>query len=255
MKDGALDVYRLFPKRELKERHPFVFRSQRTGAGPSLEELKRGDYTHFPYERWRGATPPKKFGRIPILWDRAPQPDGTRLVAMASGTAEVMQEAKLQKLLETYGQLTLTYSKQGVSFTCPRRFRLTERPTMIFVNDPATGDMDVTIAVLGKQDAKFFAAVLEGLKAGVRVETIVEETEITEQIGDTEVPGKRIVYVRKGEKGKRVLRFVPFRDSYAVIVGSTLREDAVQHPKLQSILRSIKIEETPPAKKEAEKLD
>ena len=126
---------------------------------------------------------------------------------------------------------------------------------MIFVNDPATGDMDVTIAVLGRQDAKFFAAVLEGLKAGVRVETIVEETEITEQVGDTEVPGKRIVYVRKGEKEKRVLRFVPFRDAYAVIVGSTLREDAVQHPTLQSILRSIEIEETPPAKKEAGKLD
>ena len=132
---------------------------------------------------------------------------------------------------------------------------------MIFVNDPATGDMDVTIGVLGKQNAEFFAVVLEGLKQGVQVETVVEEAGITEQIGDAKVPGKRIVYVRKGEKKKRVLRFVPFRDSYAVIVGTTLKEDAVLHPKLQAILRSIKIEgkpkieEKPPPKKEAEDFD
>ena len=256
-KDGALHVYRLYEVGDITDKRLSVFRSARTGIGPSLKEVKKGDYTHFPYERYKGAKPPPKgaLEAIPLIWDRVASPRGQRLVGYNGGSVELVPEAQLLALLEKHGQLTSTYAKAGLSFVCPRYLKIGEKPPAIFVDDPATGDKDLVIMNFGKQNKLFFAGVIEGLKKGLRAETIVEETEIKEQIGDAEVAGRKIVYIRKGEKRKRILRFVIYRDSLVVLVSTTLKNDALRHAELQPILRSIKIEETPPPKEEETEFD
>jgi hypothetical protein len=179
---------------------------------------------------------------------------------MASGAAVVMQEAKLQDLLRVHGQLTLTYSKRGVSFAYPRRFRIAEKKTpagpMVFVDDPATPHVDAVIGVHGKMMPGFFGGMYVGLKKGIKVKTTLEETEIKERIDGEEVAGKKLVYLREGDESKRVLRFLTIRKTHSVTVATVFDDDARVYPKLQSILRSIKIEKAeakvPPKQEEKE---
>lgn len=85
MKDGALDVYALVRNGDLKGENLKVLRSRRSGTGPTDEEIERGDYANFPWERYRGdgklEGPP-----FPLLWERKPDDKGKVLVALSDGT-------------------------------------------------------------------------------------------------------------------------------------------------------------------------
>ena len=78
--DGRLDIYRFVRSEEIADEHFDVFTSHRCGIRPTNAEIKAGDYTHFPFGRYKGAVTMK--GPVtPWLWERYPYPDGTRVVA------------------------------------------------------------------------------------------------------------------------------------------------------------------------------
>jgi len=242
MRDGALDVYRVFGKDAPDDRQLELFRSQRTGVGPSRAEVSGGDYTHFPYERFRGDTPPKVGADVPLVWDRVAQLDGTRLVGLANGVAKRMKEADLLALLERWGQRYLKFSKNGLSFALPRRFRLveTQRGTALVIaaHDAVTRDM-VLFALHGKQAPQYFAAFHAGLKSGLKVATEVEQTQIKEKIGDEEVTGTKLVYLSENAPAKRILRYFTAHQSCTIAVMTAQATDAFVYRKLRAILRSV----------------
>ena len=74
--DGRIDVYIFVRKGEIEGEDDLqVYVSALTGQGPTLEEMLAGDYTNFPYERYRGEVSPKEPG-VPLLWERQ-QPLGS----------------------------------------------------------------------------------------------------------------------------------------------------------------------------------
>ena len=94
---GALQLVVADEKLQIKLCH-----SARSGKGPTIEEIRAGDYTNFPYQRARGkfrATGAEK----PVLWDRAPTEMGPRLIVFNNGTAKGVPEADFEKLLTSYG--------------------------------------------------------------------------------------------------------------------------------------------------------
>jgi hypothetical protein len=246
MQDGALDVYRVVGKDAPDERRLELFRSHRTGVGPSRAEVQKGDYTHFPYERFRGDTPPKGSGDVPLFWDRVAQLDGTRLVALANGAAKRMQEADLLALLERCGQSNIRYSKNGVSFTFPRRFQLVESqrgPVLVSIlNDPVTRNL-VFLAHHGKHKPQYFAAFYAGLKSGLKVATVVEQTQIKEKIGNEEVTGTKLVYLAENDPTKQILRYFTVQEACTIAVRTAQAKDAFAYRKLRSILRSVALPE------------
>jgi hypothetical protein len=100
MKDGALDVYALVRRGDLQGANLKMLRSNRSGTGPTGEEIERGDYTNFPWERYRGD------GRLegppfPLLWERKPDDKGMVLVGLSDGTAVYWEHAKLEAALDS----------------------------------------------------------------------------------------------------------------------------------------------------------
>ena len=243
MKDGALDVYHVVVDDLPADRQLELLRDSRTGVGPLPSEVQQGDYTHFPYERFRGTAPPKDGGEVPLIWDRVAQLDGTRLVALSSGAVKRMEEAKVLALLDRWSQSTLEYSKNAISFAFPRRFRLTEtqRGTVpvIFLDDPVTRSMDLFLAFHGKQTPQYFAEFYRGLKSGIKVETEIEQTQIKEPIGDKAVAGTRLVYLPQDDATRHVLRFFTVQDSCTVAVLTAQANDALVYRRLRTILRSL----------------
>lgn len=244
MRDGALDVYRVADD-VAEERQLDLLRSARTGIGPSREELAEGDYTHFPYERFRGDAPPPGAEPVPVLWDRAAQPDGTRLVALSNGAVKRMKEAEVRALLEKCGQTNLKHAKEGVSFTCPRRFRVLEiergQTPVVVVDDPATRSVDILVVLHGKQTPQFLSEFYRGFKVGIKVEKELEQTPIREKIGDAEVTGTKLVYQGRNDPTRHVLRFFALLASCTIAVQTTEAADAFVYPRLRAVLSSVAV--------------
>jgi hypothetical protein len=98
MKEGVLDVYALARSGEIGRDEYFLFRERRNGV-PTDEEIDRGDYTNFPYERYRGSGEVEVTASVPLLWDKKPDADGTVLVGTSAGTAVGMSRDELAKAL------------------------------------------------------------------------------------------------------------------------------------------------------------
>jgi hypothetical protein len=94
MKDGALDVYYLVRKGDIDPGSYSVLRSL-GGAHPTDEEIDRGDYTKFPYERHRGSDDWSSAHAFPLLWEKEPDSLGTYAVGMSDGSARLLTEAEL----------------------------------------------------------------------------------------------------------------------------------------------------------------
>ena len=105
--DGRIDVYIFVRMGEIEGEDDLqVYVSALTGQGPALEEMLAGDYTNFPYERYRGEVSPKEPG-VPLLWDKqACRGTGVvgRFVGLTQGRCVFMEEAELQTLLRAHGQ-------------------------------------------------------------------------------------------------------------------------------------------------------
>ncbi|HEX5135637.1 MAG TPA: hypothetical protein VFY93_01570 [Planctomycetota bacterium] len=87
LKDGVFDPYAFVRRGDITRERYDVFRSARSGTGPTDEKIERGDYTNFPWERYRGD------GRLegppfPLLWERTPDKEGRVLVAFSDGSVE-----------------------------------------------------------------------------------------------------------------------------------------------------------------------
>jgi len=97
MKDGALDVYAVFRNGSIS-----IDNLHRWGGRARIdfteEEIARGDYTNFPWERCRGdgrrgGTP------FPLLWERQPGEEGLIVVALSDGFAYLLTREELDAAL------------------------------------------------------------------------------------------------------------------------------------------------------------
>ncbi|MCK6458601.1 MAG: hypothetical protein L6Q95_01745 [Planctomycetes bacterium] len=102
MKDGALDPYDLMRAGDLVPEQWKVFQSVRLGIGPTEEEVRRGDYTNFPWARHRGDGQIRG-RRFPVLWDKEADEDGFCVVAFSDGSAEVWERDRLERALAEAG--------------------------------------------------------------------------------------------------------------------------------------------------------
>jgi len=99
MKDGVFDPYEFARRGDIPREKYDLFRSERLGTGPTDEEIERGDYTNFPWERHRG-----EFDRAPkappvlLLWEKVPDKHGGRLVALSDGSARYFEAEEFEAL-------------------------------------------------------------------------------------------------------------------------------------------------------------
>jgi hypothetical protein len=101
MKDGALDPYAFVGTGDLTRQDYDTFRSASQGKGPTDEQIERGDYTSFPWERYRGdAKKVKGLPTIPLLWEKEPGANGQHLVAQSDGSCRFMDPVDLQAALK-----------------------------------------------------------------------------------------------------------------------------------------------------------
>jgi hypothetical protein len=107
--DGRIDVYALLILRARDRELPHgeiveLCHGARADEGPTWEEIAAGDYTNFPYQRYRGQLPPRRSespydrsrNRVPYLWDRRPA-DRKRLVVYSDQTVLFEDEATMQE--------------------------------------------------------------------------------------------------------------------------------------------------------------
>ncbi|MEE8104656.1 MAG: hypothetical protein V3T86_03880 [Planctomycetota bacterium] len=105
MKNGAVDVYRLWRDEHLTDDLDIdLSASARTGVGPTPQERAADNYDFFPYHRFRGAKPPKKDAETPLLWDKRVGPDKIRLVAFANGFVKEVSDEELDRILKAAKQ-------------------------------------------------------------------------------------------------------------------------------------------------------
>ena len=102
--DGRLDIYRFVRSEEIADEHFDIFTSHRCGIRPTNAEIKAGDYTHFPFGRYKGARVLGTLPATPWLWERYPHADGQRVVGYSNGTAKRIPEAEFQALMKKHGQ-------------------------------------------------------------------------------------------------------------------------------------------------------
>ncbi len=98
--DGRLDVYAaagllVRTQAQIDE----FYRSERLGMGPTLAEVRAGDYSNFPYQRFKG-TP--SIGD-PWLWDKQPV-RGHRVIAFGGGRSALVDEQEARAILARAGQ-------------------------------------------------------------------------------------------------------------------------------------------------------
>jgi len=105
LRDGALDVYAVLQGFDPSESNFLdLVHSERRGTGPTMEEIRRGDYTHFPWERARGLErlPPGR--TVALLWDREPDEEGRYLVGTSWPRIERVTREELKNLVAGAGQ-------------------------------------------------------------------------------------------------------------------------------------------------------
>lgn len=100
VKDGALDPYAFVRMGDIARKNYVIYRSTRTGQGPTDDEIERGDYTNFPWERYRGdGSGLRGPTLIPLLWEKEPGADG-HLVGMNDGSARILSPEELKAALK-----------------------------------------------------------------------------------------------------------------------------------------------------------
>jgi hypothetical protein len=67
MKDGAFDPYYLVRNGDIRGSNIKILSSVRFKIGPTEEEATAGDYTKFPWERYRGEPKPRGAPPYPLL--------------------------------------------------------------------------------------------------------------------------------------------------------------------------------------------
>jgi len=99
--DGRVDIYRplLATVRDADE---LVALCSRSGQGPTLEQIRAGDYSQFPYQRAEGGASMEN-GSKPVFWDREPMPTGSRLVALSDCAVFLVTDEKFQAAMLNYG--------------------------------------------------------------------------------------------------------------------------------------------------------
>jgi len=100
--DGRIDIYRALLA-SVTDTEEMVDLCRRAGRGPTLEQIRDGDYSAFPYERAEGAAS-ELSGSMPVFWDRAATPKGSRLVALSDGAVFVTSEEKFQAAMRQNGE-------------------------------------------------------------------------------------------------------------------------------------------------------
>ena len=76
-----MDIYRALLA-AVTDTEEMVALCRRDGVGPTLEQIRDGDYSQFPYQRAEGAASMENGGK-PVFWDRKPNSKGSRLVALS----------------------------------------------------------------------------------------------------------------------------------------------------------------------------
>ena len=100
--DGRIDVYDVFLTSlfaRTQEDIDDLYRSARLDFGPTLAEVRAGDYTNFPYQRFKGV--PSRGD--PWLWDRRPV-RGHRVIAFWASASVLVDEQEARAILARAGQ-------------------------------------------------------------------------------------------------------------------------------------------------------
>jgi hypothetical protein len=96
--DGRIDVYRVvFGQIELTEENVAILRHVRSDRGPSIAEVRAGDYGNFVWERALAEDVRGAAEKVPMLWDPRPI-DGKRVVGFSDGRVKVLTEEEFQGL-------------------------------------------------------------------------------------------------------------------------------------------------------------
>jgi len=93
--DGHIDVFG--PVRETPTGEAVhlldILKSERFETGPTLAEVRAGNYSGFAYLRYRGKPPDDKL--VPLLWDPAPDRKNQRLVVYSDGAIRLVNDGVL----------------------------------------------------------------------------------------------------------------------------------------------------------------
>lgn len=108
-KTGRVDVYALVREGEVIEQYVSLFASKRFDYGPTWKEARKGDYTKFPFVRFKGD--PNQQKQVPLLWDKQPDERNGRLVAWSGGSVKWYPEAEIRELLLRFRQIPPTPPK------------------------------------------------------------------------------------------------------------------------------------------------
>ena len=96
--DGRIDVYAgllVTTQAQVDE----IYRSERLDLGPTLAEVRAGDYTNFPYQRFKGV--PSRGD--PWLWDKRPV-RGQRFIVFGTSRLQRVDEQDARAILARAGQ-------------------------------------------------------------------------------------------------------------------------------------------------------
>ena len=96
--DGRIDVYAgllVTTQAQVDE----IYRSERLDLGPTLAEVRAGDYTNFPYQRFKGV--PSRGD--PWLWDKRPV-RGQRFIVFGTSRLRRVDEQDARAILARAGQ-------------------------------------------------------------------------------------------------------------------------------------------------------
>jgi len=97
MKDGALDPYDFVRTGTITDRQiHMLLRSRRMDKGPTKEEVLRGDYTNFPWERYRGERTDLGPPVYPLLWERESITD-YRFVGFSDGSVKALDPDEFEE--------------------------------------------------------------------------------------------------------------------------------------------------------------
>ena len=99
--DGRVDIYRPLLA-TIRDENELVALCSRLDRGPTLEEIRAGDYARFPYQRAEGGASMEN-GQMPVFWDREPTAGGNRILALSDCSVHLVSENRLQGHLLRFG--------------------------------------------------------------------------------------------------------------------------------------------------------